>query len=102
MPVGVLWGESEMTETVKVPESVSLMADVRSQLERYPALSPISMGPMVEMPCCGGWLDFEAIDSVPNQWSKIYWPPRWTCGNCGETFTLNHDESALAPLEDSP
>jgi transposase-like protein len=84
--------------TVSVPESVALMKHTLARLQRHPALSPLRIAPMVELPCCGIMVDFEGIECSQDGPSRVFWPPRWTCPECDETFTLNHDESALADL----
>lgn len=76
--------------TISVPESVMPLESVLSRLLRYPALTPLSTGVMIEMPCCGFRFDAEAIDSAPGP-SRVYWPPRWTCPSCERTFTANGD-----------
>ena len=81
--------------TIKIPESVPLMKHTLARLQRFPALSPISIAPMIELPCCGMLVDFDGIDCSQDGPSRVFWPPRWTCLQCDQTFVPNHDESAL-------
>ncbi len=73
-------------ESITIPESVPLLASVITQLGEHPALSPLSVGTLIELPCCGSRVDVEAIDCSQDGPSRVYWPPRWTCLGCRKTF----------------
>lgn len=76
-------------QTTSIPASV---------LSAYPALSPVSVGRMVELPCCGSRVDAEAVDCSVDDPNRLYWPPRWTCLECELTFTVNLAGSDLIEL----
>jgi hypothetical protein len=84
--------------TITIPDSVRPLKDGIDRLRRYPALTPLSEGTMIEMPCCGLRFDAEAIDCSQDGPSRVFWPPRWTCLNCDRTFCPNHDWSALSEV----
>lgn len=76
-------------QTISIPESVHALEETLRGLSAHPALSPISVGRMVELPCCGLQIDAEAIDCSQDGPSRVYWPPRWTCSACEHTFTVD-------------
>lgn len=85
-------------ETLTIPDSVKPLAAWIAERNRHPAVSPLSEGTMIEMPCCGTRFDVEAIDCVPGVPSTVYWPPRWTCLQCDQTFTPNEFTGDLEPV----
>jgi hypothetical protein len=89
---------AQLGGSVTVPESVALMEHALARLRRYPALSPVSTGELIELPCCGVRVDFDGIDCSQDGPSRVFWPPRWTCLQCDRRFTLNHDESGLVDV----
>ena len=48
-------------ESVTIPASVPLLASVITRFGEHPALSPVSVGTLIELPCCGSRVDVEAI-----------------------------------------
>lgn len=88
--------------TIRIPDSVVPMRAVLGELMKHPALSPVSHGPMVELPCCGSRIDFEAIDCSQDGPSRVFWPPRWTCLQCERTFTPNATGDGLEELPIEP
>ena len=78
-------------ESVTIPQSVPLLASVITRFGEHPALSPVSVGTLIELPCCGSRVDVEAIDCSEDVPRRVYWPPRWTCFECRITFSPSLD-----------
>jgi hypothetical protein len=90
--------EEATKTTIPIPDSVGPLKVLLERLGRYPALTPLSTGTLIEMPCCGLCFDAEAIDCSQDGPSRVFWPPQWTCLNCHRTFAPNHDQSALSEI----
>lgn len=86
-------------ETLSIPNSVAPLKQVFTVMSRHPALTPLSEGVMIEMPCCGLRFDAEAIDCSQDGPSRVYWPPRWTCLSCDRTFTPSMEGHDLVEVE---
>lgn len=85
----------EESTTITVPESVVPLREALEILRHYPALSPLSQGTMIEMPCCGFRFDAEAISCSSDGPRCVYWPPRWTCPTCDRIFSPSSDGTTL-------
>jgi hypothetical protein len=92
---------ADSPQTVSIPESVPRLKTVLADLARHPALSPLSTGVMIELPCCGGRVDAEALDVSHDGPSRVFWPPRWTCLDCLQSFTPNITGDGLEECEHS-
>jgi hypothetical protein len=84
-----------MADTMRIQDAVEPLRRVLTELRRHPALTPLSEGLMIEMPCCGFRFDAEAIECSQDGPSRVFWPPRWTCSQCNRTFAPNADSSSF-------
>lgn len=87
-----------MNATITVPESARCLPDILNALQRHPALAPLSVGLMLELPCCGIRVDAEGIHCAKEP-STVYWPPRWLCDQCHRVWSVgDFDPSRLVEV----